>query len=155
MTTNTPQQLGRTSDLLANHDHSAKLICLHCFWIDLEAHDDFRADLALLAILQMKRLATLRYAAGGVSIEDAWHGVLDAPSLMRDIASADRERSIAATEFREVFADYLQHRAVLQAPEPRALELSQKQYEIVERTLARLAAIEAEGREPEFFPPTN
>jgi hypothetical protein len=155
MTTHTPQQLGRTSDLLANHDHDPKVMCLHCFWADLENFEDFRADLALLAIAQMKRLVFLRYAAGGVSMEQAWHGVFDAPSLMSDIASVDPERSIAASEFREVLGDYIQHRVILQHPEPRPLELTQKQHEIVARTLARMAAIEAEGREPGLFPPTN
>ena len=155
MNTNTPQQLGRTSDLLATHDHNPKRMCLHCFWVDLESFDDFRADLALLAIAQMKRLVGLRYAAGGVSMEDAWHGVFDAPALENDIASDDRERSIAASEFREVLGDYIQHRVILQHPEPRPLELTQKQHEIVARTYARIDAIEAEGREPGLFPPTN
>ena len=152
MNTNTPQQLGRTTALLAQHDHSPKVMCLHCFWADLEDFDDFRADLALLAIAQMKRLVELRYAGGGVSIEDAWHGVLDGPALMKDIASEDRERSLAASEFREVFGDYIQHRVILQHPEPRPLVLAEKQHEIVARTLARFDAIEAEGREPGLFP---
>lgn len=155
MTTNTPQQLGRTSDLLADHDHSPKRMCLHCFWADLDNFDDFRADLALLAIAQMKRLVALRHAAGGVSMEEAWHGVLDAPALMADIASDDRERSIAASELREVIGDYIQHRVILQHPEPRPLNLTQKQHEIVARTYARIDAIETEGREPGLFPPPN
>jgi hypothetical protein len=71
---------------------------------------------------------------------------------MKDIASEDRERSLAASEFREVFGDYIQHRVILQHPEPRPLVLAEKQHEIVARTLARFDAIEAEGREPGLFP---
>lgn len=154
MQTNTPQQLGRTSDLLATHSHGPDVICLHCFFVELE-HDDFRGALALLMVLQMKRLVRIRVAAGEHVEADAWHRVLDADAMMRDIASNDPVRSVAASELRAAFADYIQHWVILRHPEPRPLIFGKLQHDIVERTYACLDAIEAEGREADIMPPSN
>src|SRR4051794_11450804 len=154
MNTNTPQQLGRTETALDDHGCDDSSFCLNCFKADLQL-EDFRGELAFLAVVRMKNLVAIRVAEDGVSEQDAWSWILSGARCVEDTHSKDPARAHAAKLLSDVLGDYLVHRMILAHAEPRPLALSHKQMEIVERTHRRLDELQADGSEPDFFEPLN
>ena len=154
MNENTPQELGRTGNALDDHGCDDTTFCLDCFRADLQ-HDDFRGDLAFLAVLRMKALVAIRVEQDGVSLEDAWGDILSGARCVADTKSPDAARATAAKLLSEVLGDYLVHRLVLTHSEPRPIEVHHKQMEIVRRTYARIDEIGLEGSQPDLLEPIN
>ena len=110
-TPNTHQQLARTSDS-NTCPHPSEMFCINCLVHELILRRDSRYDVAVVAMLDLRRLARLRaIAKGGESWRDAWHDILDPDRLGEDLASSDAARRAAAETAQQSFGDFLQYRA--------------------------------------------
>lgn len=134
MTTNSPQELGRTDDV---HDHEKKLFCIHCIDEDT-GRNDALGDAALLATLELKLLAQLRIEDSWISRDDAWRSILDTAQLDADLESTDEARREAAIRVRETLDDYFHLRVMLRYAAPKPLILAHTERAIHRRVVAKL-----------------
>lgn len=110
-TPNTHQQLARTSES-NTCAHPSEMFCINCLVHELMLRRDSRYDIAVVAMLDLRRLAKLRaVACGGESWRDAWEDILDPDRLGEDLASGDAVRRVAAEVAQQSFGDFLVYRS--------------------------------------------
>lgn len=147
MTTNSPQELGRTDDV---HDHDSKLFCIHCITSDTD-RDDALGDAALLAMIELKQLAQARITQMRMRRTDAWNTILDRDWLHADLHSGDDELSMAAMRVKEMLEDYFNLRVLMRYSAPKPLILAHTERSIQKRVQAKLDDIEREGTHLEIL----
>ena len=146
-TQHTFQQLERNSTAGTRCGHPADSFCINCLIHVLLDHRDFRYDVAAIAMLDLRRLATLRARAnGGSSWRDSWDDVLDPDRLDADLSSEDSARRVAAESAQQSFGDFLACRDAKRITIADAKWLNQ----IMRRVRKRAAEIEREGIEPDI-----
>jgi len=109
MNTNTPQQLGRTETALDDHGCDDSSFCLNCFKADLLL-EDFRGELAFLAVVRMKNLVAIRVAQDGVSDQDAWSWILSGARTVACLISL-RSVTLRSTTPRRATSSRSTHRS--------------------------------------------
>lgn len=140
MTTNTPQQLGRTDGA---HDHDSKLFCIDCLVRDAERNDAL-GDAALLAMIELKLLAQVRISDDRISCEEAWRTILDREWMNEDLRSDYDEHVTAAMRAQETLDDYFNLRVLMRYSSPKPLILAHAERSIQKRVQAKLDKIEQE-----------
>lgn len=141
--TNTPQELGRNAT--ARHDHDdPEAFCLDCITSDLVL-DGVRGQVALLAVLELKYLATVRASIAGNSWRDEWNDILYIEALRADLASENAVRQLAARRSKAAVC-----RMAFTHPFAVRLRFATQLREIERRTRARLEAIKLEDEHNEL-----
>ncbi len=145
MTTNTPQELGRTEN--AHHHDDLDYFCLECITSNL-FKPDFRADLALLTCMHLRHLAEHRAAAIGAKWDDLWGKVLDPDLLAADLESSDTLRRMLVRRAQATVQDFLIYRKATATPR-RTHQVAHLLRAIEQRTRAQLDELGVEPREPQ------
>jgi len=144
----TRQQLERNSEP-TTCGHPAEMFCINCLIHELILRRDSRYDVAVIAMLDLRRLAKLRaIAEGGTHWRDSWHDILDPDRLAADLASKDAKRRAAASAAQQSFGDFLVYRDGVNKRVTPALR--QYLHEIERRARRRNAEVERDGIEPDI-----
>jgi hypothetical protein len=150
MTIHTPQELGRTT---YRCNHPSNDLCLNCI---VRSADDgeLRADVARVALFDLRDLARLR-AADGRDFAVHWFAVVERDRMAVDIRSEDPERRVAAKQAKNSVSDFRETQRAFRRTDGPPKRMGRRLMEIMQRAHARLEAIGREGGDPDLVPVLN
>ncbi|HTR55010.1 MAG TPA: hypothetical protein VMJ10_30200 [Kofleriaceae bacterium] len=126
--------------------HAADVFCLDCLFDDLD-RTDFGKEIAVLLIIDLKRLAAARAAHHGER-HWIWRWTNHLLFMDADLISIDRDLRAAAEQAQKTLCDYI---VCWKSRRESNYKHARKIPAITERTRERLEDIFNNGGEPELF----